>query len=211
MLEQKRYSVKPGLVGAFMSLLLIVSFFLPRIWQNNKTVESFNSVLIIIILCLAIHLVRVTCSLFVEHVWNNIGFTVLWLLPVFNLLVTASQFIWGDLAFFTHPAFVSCLILFSLPAFCCYYFNVIWYYCKRDKTLMITAGILDAVGLVYILIRMTDRVILPLAAGTGKEIAGFIEFMFSLSPWISLSLYVLAFISFVISARVFGVEEKIKK
>lgn len=204
MLEQKKYSAKPGLIGAFMSFLLIVSFFLPRIRENNTTVESFNSVLIIIILCLAAHLVRVTSSLFVDHVWNNIGFAVLWLLPVFNLVITAAQFIWGSLTFFTHPAFVSFLVLFSLPAFCCYFFNVIWFFCKRDKALMISAGILDALGLIYMLIRLTDRVFLPLVANAGKEIAGFIEFMFSLSPWISLSVYIFAFISFIISARVFS-------
>ncbi len=211
MLEQKRYNAKPGIVGAFMSILLIVSFFLPRIWTNNKTVESFNSVLIIIILCLAVHLVRITCSLFVDHVWNNIGFSVLWLLPVFNLIVTASQFIWGELELFVHPVFVSFLVLFSLPAFCCYFFNVIWFFCKRDKALMISTGILDAVGLIYILIRLADRVFLPLAVDTGKEIASFVEFMFSLSPWISLAVYVFAFISFVICARLFSSSEKTMK
>ena len=204
MLEQKRYSMRPGITGAFMSFLLIVSFFLPRIWKSNQTVESFNSVLIIIILCIAVHLVRVTCSLFKEHVWDNVGFSVLWLLPVFNLVVTAAQFIWGETQLFVHPFFVALLVLLSLPAFCCYFFNVIWLFCKRDKTLMIGASILNAVGLIYILIRLADKVFLPLAEGTGVEIAAFIEFMVSLSPWISLAVYVFSFICFVICSVLFG-------
>ena len=55
MITQKKYSALPGLTGCALSLLLIVSFFIPRIWEDNTTAESFNTVLIIVILCIAIH------------------------------------------------------------------------------------------------------------------------------------------------------------
>ena len=38
MITQKKLSAKPGLVGCLMSACLIVSFFLPRIWNNNPKV-----------------------------------------------------------------------------------------------------------------------------------------------------------------------------
>ena len=198
MIEQKKFSIKPGLVGCFMSVLLIVSFLLPRIWDKNATVESFNTILIVIIMCLAIHLVRGTSSLFFDHVWNNIGFTVLWLIPVSNLVITACQFVWDDLAFMQGSLFTAFLILFSLPAFCCYYFTVLWLFCIRDKLLMITSTVLDILGFIYILVRLADRVLLPLLENAGTEITGFVDSMVSLSPLFSFAVYVLSFINFII-------------
>lgn len=204
MLEQKKFTPKPGLTGAFMSILLIVSFFLPRIWENNSTVESINTLLILIIMCIEVHLVRTTSSLFCEHVWENIGFTVLWMLPVFNLLITAAQFVWGSMAFMTHPVFVTLLIIFSLPAFCCYFFTVICIFCKRDKRLIISTIILDVVGIIYLLIRLADKVFLPVLQNEGTEIAVLAESSVSFSPWCSLIIYILSFISFIICAKVFN-------
>lgn len=208
MIEQKKHSSQPGVIGCFMSVLLIVSFFLPRIWQDNSTVESFNTVLIVVIMCLAVHLVRKTSSLFYDHVWNNLGFTILLIIPVINLIITACQFIWGTHAFMQHPLFTALLILISLPAFCCYFFTVIWLYCKRNKTLMISSTLLDAFGLIYILIRLADRSFLPLAVNAGHEVAVFIERLFSVSPYFSLIIYILAFFNYIICARLFGVSAK---
>ena len=208
MIEQKKLSMKPGLIGCFISVLLIVSFFLPRIWEQNITVESFNTVLIVIIMCLCVHLIRITSSLFFDHVWKNIGFTVLWLIPVFNLVVTASQFIWGNIEFMHTPVFMTLLILFSLPAFCCYYFTVIWLFCKRDKKLMITTSVLDAIGLLYCFIRLADKVILPAFQDTGHNIASLVESMVSFSPMFSLIIYVLSFVNFIICANVFNREKR---
>lgn len=204
MIEQKKYSPKPGIIGCFMSVLLIVSFFLPRIWKDNPTIESLNTVLIIVIMCLAVHLVRQTSSMFFEHVWNNIGFAILWLIPVSNLITAACQFVWEDLAFMQGSMFTTFLIIFSLPALCCYYFTVIWLFCIREKALMISTTILDAIGLIYMLIRLADRVVLPLVADAGKEIAAFVDSMVSLSPLFSLAIYVLSFINFIICAKLFS-------
>ncbi len=208
MITQKKLSAKPGLVGCLMSACLIVSFFLPRIWNNNPTVESFNTVLIIIILCLAIHLVRLTSSLFFEHVWNNIGFTILCGIPVFNLLVIACQFIWGNIAFLQTPVFTGMLVLFSLPAFCCYFFSVIWLFCRRERILMIWSTILDAFGFLYCVIRIADRVVFPYIANGGNEIAELTEWLVSFSPWFSLVIYVVAFINFAACAVIFNKDKE---
>lgn len=204
MIEQKKYSIKPGLTGCFMSVLLIVSFFLPRIWKNNPTVESFNTILIVVIMCLAVHLIRITSSLFYEHVWNNVGFTILWLIPVSNLITAGCQFVWENIQFMQSSWFTAFLIIFSLPAFCCYYFTVIWLFCIKDKALAVSTTILDAVGLVYILIRLADRVILPVAENAGTDIVTIIQTMVSYSPLFSFVIYVLSFVNFIICARLFN-------
>lgn len=208
MIEQKKFSSKPGFIGCFISVLLIVSFLLPRLWEQNKTVESFNTVLIVVILCLSVHLIRITSSLFFDHVWKNVGFTVLFLIPVFNLIVTASQFIWGSLDFMHSPIFLTLLILFSLPAFCCYYFTVIWLFCKRDKNLMIITTLLDAVGLIYCFIRLADKVILPVFQNAGHNITSMVSSMVSFSPLFSFIIYILSFVSFIICAKLFNGDRK---
>ena len=204
MIEQKKYSIKPGLTGCFLSVLLVVSFFLPRLWKNNSTVESFNTILIVLIMSLAVHLIRITSALFYDHVWNNIGFTVLLLIPVTNLITTACQFVWGNISFIQSSLFTAFLIIFSLPAFCCYYFTVIWLFCIKDRALAISTTILDAVGLIYILVRLADRVILPVVEDTGAQMVDFIDTMVSFSPAFSFVIYVLSFVNFIICAKLFN-------
>lgn len=207
MVKQTKYDSKPGLIGCFISVLLVVSFFLPRLWQNNSSVESFNTVLIVVIMCLCVHLVRITSSMYFKHVWNNIGFSILWLLPVFNLIVTACQFIWDELTFMTKPIFLLLLILFSLPSFCCYYFNVVIIFCKRNLRLIISTIILDIIWFLYVLIRVGDRVLLPVFTSFGNEITPYIDNLISLSPVFSLIIYILALINFIICAKLFSSEK----
>ncbi|MBQ9718269.1 MAG: hypothetical protein IJV76_09770, partial [Clostridia bacterium] len=161
------------------------------------------------ILCFAVHIVRGTSALFFDHVWKNIGFSILWGIPVFNLLVVASQFIWGNPAFMQTPLFTAFLIMLSVPAFCCYYFTVLWLFCRREKSLMVSTTILDAVGLVYCLIRLADLVFLPLFTNAGKDITDFVESMVSLSPIFSLIIYVLSIVNFAICAKIFSKEKTV--
>ncbi len=207
MTEQRKFSPKPAFMGFIMSVSLIISFFLPRIWKNNDTVESFNTVFIIIILCIAIHLVRTTSSLFYEHVWNNIGFTVLLGIPVLHLVIIAVQFIWGNPAFMQNPFFTAFLVIFSVPAFFCYYFTVLWLFCRREKSLMLSTIVLDAVGFVYGLIRLADLVILPLFSNAVDGAILFVDRLVSFSPWFSLVIYALSVVNFIICANVFGKEK----
>ena len=75
-----------------MSLLLIVSFFLPRIWEGNSTVGSLNTVLIVVIICLAAKLIKQTSELYGELLWSHRIFPVLMSVPAFSLIITAVQF-----------------------------------------------------------------------------------------------------------------------
>lgn len=201
--QQNKFSIKPGATGAFMSLLLIVSFFLPRIWEGNNTVNSVNTIIIVVILCLAAKLVKDTSELYGEHLWVHKIFPVLMSVPVFNLLITAVQFVVPSATFMLHPIFLTLLVISSLPAFCCYYFTAMWMHFKRDRRLMITTVIVDGAGLLYILIRLADRVIIPALSLQGNEISEIVDKLVSFSPWVSLLIYLLSFANFIICAKVF--------
>ena len=205
--QQIKFSMKPGLTGAFMSLLLIVSFFLPRIWEGNTTVGSINTLLIVVIMCLAAKLIKDTSTLYGEHLWVNKIFPVLMSVPVFNLIVTAVQFVVPDAQILQHPVFLGLLVIASLPAFCCYYFTAMWLHFKRDKRLVITSAIVDAAGLVYILIRLSDRVVIPALMLQGNEIDALVDRLVSFSPWFSLVVYILSLANFIICAGVFNEPE----
>lgn len=207
--QQNKYSAKPGITGAMMSVLLTVSFFLPRIWQNNSTAQSLNTVIIVVILCLAVKLVNDTAELYGEHLWSNRIFPLLMAVPVFNLIITAIQFVVPDADFMLHPVFLSLIVIASLPAFCCYYFTAMWLHFKRDKRLVITSAIVDAAGLCYILIRLADRVIIPALSLQGNNISEMVDKLVSLSPWFSLIIYILSFANFIICAKLFSETEAV--
>lgn len=202
--RQNKFSIKPGVTGAFMSLLLIVSFFLPRIWEGNSTVGSVNTILIVVILWLAAKLIKETSELYGEHLWSNKIFPVLMCVPVFNIVVTAVQFVVPNASFMLHPVFVTLLVVLSLPVFCCFYFTAMWIWFKRDKRLVITSTIVDIAGLLYILIRLSDRVIIPALSLQGNEILEVVNKLVSFSPWCSLLIYLLSFANFIICAKVFS-------
>lgn len=202
--SQKYFSIKPGITGALMSVLLTVSFFLPRIWEGNSTVGSLNTVIIIVIMCLAAKLVLETAHLYGEHLWSHKIFPMLMSVPVFNIVITAVQFVLPDAGFMLHPVFLTLLIISSLPAFCCYYFNAVLIHFRRDRRLLITTAILDVAGFMYILIRLLDKVILPALSLTGNEISAIVDKLVSFSPWFSLVVYLLSFANFIICAKIFS-------
>ncbi len=202
--QQNKFSIKPGVTGAVMSLLLIVSFFLPRIWEGNSTVGSVNTIIIVVIMYLAARLIKETSELYGEHLWNNKIFLLLMSVPVFNIIITAVQFVVPNASFMLHPVFLTLLVISSLPAFCCYYFTAMLLNFKRDKRLVITSAIVDCAGLLYILIRLSDRVIIPALSLQGNEISEIVDKLVSFSPWVSLLIYLLSFANFIICAKVFS-------
>ncbi len=206
--QQNKFSMKPGIIGALMSVLLIVSFFLPRIWEKNTTVESFNTVLIVVIMCIAAKLIRETSELYGENLWNNKVFPLLMTVPVFNIIMTAVQFVFPGAFFMQHPILLTLLVLSSLPAFCCYYFTAIWLHLRRDRRLIISSGILDVIGLIYVLIRLSDRVIVPSLSLRGTEISAMLDKLVSVSPLVSLVIYIMSFFSFIICAKIFNETDK---
>ena len=156
---------------------------------------------------LGIKLIKQTSELYGEYLWNNKIFPLLMSVPVFNLLIAATQFVMKDAKFMLHPVFLTLLVISSLPAFCCYYFTAMWVNFKRDRRLYITTAVVDAVGLLYILIRLSDKVIIPALSLQGNEISLMIDKLASLSPWFSLVIYIISFANFIICAKIFSEQE----
>lgn len=203
MKKQIRSSLAPTVVGCMVSSMLIVSFFLSLCFSNVKEVTSFNSILVLLILCLSIHLVRKTSSLFFDHVWRSIPLVILWLIPVANLVFSACQFIWNDISIWTNPFFDVLLVVFSLPAFCCYYFTVISLFFYRDKSIMISTLVLDIVGLCYCPLRILHS-LFYVEHGLIINVPDFLETLIADSRWFSFVIYILAFVNFIICARLFS-------
>lgn len=210
MTEQRKKSAIPGIVGCIISALLVVSFLLPRVWYANPKVDAINNILVIVILCLSVHMVRKTSDMFVEHVWKKTTFLVMLSIPVINLLVTAIQLVWNNPAISRNVLFNVFLLFISLPVFLCYYFSVLQKYTK-NKLFRIISLILDIAGILYFVIRLADKIILPLAMVAGYDLRSIVNVAESLSPWFSFVIYILSFVSFIICIKLFsGAKEKTK-
>lgn len=204
MIRQRKTGFMPGVIGCFISVMLIVSFFLNMFFGSVAEVVSFNSILVLLILCLSIHLVRKTSALFFDHVWKSIPLLILWLIPVANLVFSACQFIWNSNAFWQSPVFFAILVLFSLPAFCCYYFTVICLFFNRHKSILVSTVILDAVGLCYCPLSLIYRIFYSSSTGFSIELPDILEILILDSRWFSFVIYILSFVSFIICAKLFN-------
>lgn len=201
MTEQRKQSTVPGVIGCVISVFLVISFLLPRIWDQNPKIEAANNILVIAILCLSVHMVRRTSALFVEHVWHKAGFLILWAIPVMNLLVIAIQLVWDNPVISRNVIFNIFLLLISLPAFCCYYFSVLQIYCKKDSLFRAITLILDGTGILYFIMRLTDKIILPLMMVSGHNVRSIIEVVEKLSPYFYFAIYILTFVNFIICIK----------
>ena len=97
--NKKTFRVHPGVVGIAVSVLLILS----RFMVNSRMIalESLNTVVVIIMLLLCVHLVRVTSALRQPHVWHARGTLLLFLMPLAMLVITVVQLIMEPPAFIT--------------------------------------------------------------------------------------------------------------
>ncbi len=201
--EQRKKSMIPGIIGCVISVLLVISFFLPKFRYGSPNVDAINNILVIAILCISVHMVRRTSALFNEHVWHKPEFLALWAIPVMNLLVAAVQLVWDSQVIARNVLFNVFLIIISLPAFCCYYFSVLQKY-KKDRLFRIITLILDSTGILYFIARLTDKIILPLMMVSGHDVRNIIGVVEELSPVFSFVIYILSFVNFIICIKLFS-------
>lgn len=203
-----KYDFTPGVLGAIASFLLIVSFFLPRIFPGNKGIEAINTVLIVAIMCMCVHLIRRTAAIYHRHVWNSAALVILLLIPAFNLVVTAVQFVSVNLTFMTSLPFTAVLIVFSLPAFFCYYFIYVARKFNNDIRIKIIAAVMTCAAAIYAAMRFSDKIFIPLAVENGVSIPRLVSLIAPKSSSMSLVMYILSACCFI----AFGVVsyEKIK-
>ena len=199
MTQQKSDGIRVTLKGAFMSVLLIVSFLLPRIWENNSIVSSLNTVLIVVILLLSTGVVRSTAALFEQKKAKLIAFSLLFLYPVLNIAVVCFQFVFADTVNPVADWFTAVLVLLSVPVFCCLYFSAVCVFHRRYKPLIVTTAFLDSFGIVYVIVRLADKVIVDSAAG---------GVLSAVSPWFSFAIYIISLACFIICAHSFRCTEE---
>ena len=193
MTQQKSDCIRVALRGAFMSVLLIISFLLPRIWPGNSTVSSFNTLLIVLILLVCANVVKSTATLFENKRAKLIAFSVLFLYPVLNIAVVCFQFVFGESISTIAEWFTAILVLFSLPVFCCLYFTAVCIFHKKHKALVITTAALDVIGILYVIVRLADKVIVSSDAG---------GMLSAVSPWFSFVIYLVSLVCFIICINV---------
>ena len=160
-MEEKRiFRVHPGVLGIIVSILLILS----RFMVNSQIValESLNTVVVIVMLLLCVHLVRATSVRRQPHVWNAWDTLILGLMPLVMLVITLVQLIMEPPAFITSRVFSALLILVSVPVFLSCYFLYVSARLPHNKTLRVFSRLLLCAGSVYVLLRMLDAVILPI-------------------------------------------------
>ncbi len=199
MTQHKSDVIRASLKGALMSVLLIISFLLPRIWEGNTTASSFNTLLIVAILLIAASVVRATAALFERTMARIAVFSFLFLIPVFNIAVACVQFVFAEAVNPAPDWFTALLVLFSLPVFCCLYFTAICIFHKKDRRMLITVGVLDVTGVLYVIVRLADKVIVDAGAG---------EVLSLISPWFSFIIYLISLISFIICINSKGCAEE---
>jgi|GEM_PF-1879207 len=199
MKESKNYKLQPAVFGVFICVFLIISRYLGNSGSSSRML-SLNTVLIIVLLCLCLHLVRRTSELFQDHVWISPWAVVLLAMPLINLVITGVQLIIDASAVFSSGAFSAALIFLSMPVFMCLYFLYLTYKVPDNRPLRAISVVLSVIGIVYIVFRLLSAVIFPAAVSSGRNINDTLEVICSNYADISLAIYLLSIAGFIISA-----------
>ncbi len=195
--EKKKFRAHPGVLGIAVSVLLILSRFMVN--SRMLALESLNTVVVIIMLLLCVHLVRVTSERRQPHVWNSWDTLVLGLMPLVMLVITVVQLIMEPPAFITSRVFSALLILVSVPVFLSCYFLYVSARLPRNRTLRVFSRLLLCAGSVYVVLRMLDAVILPIAEElSGKTVAPAVYAVTGSNTHISFIIGVLSLAGFIL-------------
>ena len=195
--EERKFILKPGVLGMIISVMLIVSRFLG--FSALMELKSLNTVLVIIMLVLCVHLVRVTSALRQPNVWNAKDTLFLFLLPIAMLAVTLIQLIMEPPAFITSRVFSAVLIFLSLPVFFICYFLYLSGRLPQNKTLKEFSRILLGTGIVYVVLRLLDDVCLPLIENlSGREIAPVLYKITGSNTYLSFMISILSLAGFIV-------------
>lgn len=193
-------SLKATVWGYLVSALLIVSRLLSS--SQNAGIKSLNSVLIIVILCLCLHLVRRTSSCFYSHVREDKSAFVLFLMPALNLAVTGLGLLSEGLAaVFASPVFSVVLVLTSIPVFLCGYFIYVSSKLPSLKALRVNTAALSALGGIYVIMRLGHTVLFPLLQTRGQMLSENLLKFFSWNTYLSFIIYLLCIASFYFLSR----------
>ncbi len=198
MAEFKTIAPRPGIIGLAVCGLMLASRIL--VAAGGKTMESLNTVLVLIALCLCLHLVRRTSLLFQPHVWHSRVVLLLFLLPLLTLTAAGLQLLLLEAhSFLSSKPFVAVLIFVSVPVFLCLYFLYVSAKLPAARGLRVFSRILLSFGILYTVLRLLDTVLLPfIAKRTTAEIP---QVLLTVAGWntqLSLLIYLMAFGGFIL-------------
>ncbi|MCH5198606.1 MAG: hypothetical protein J1E34_06835 [Oscillospiraceae bacterium] len=196
MKDIKNYKLQPAVFGVFICIFLQISRYLGSSDASQRLL-SLNTVLIIVILFLTLHLVRRTSELFQQHVWNSPWTFVLLLMPLINLIVTGVQLI-ADASEFFKGVWVNAVLIFvSMPVFMCVYFAYISFKLPKNKAVRIISILMFGLGVIYVFFRLYSVAVYP----SDKVLSETVSAIFSHYSEISLVINLLSVACFIVSAK----------
>lgn len=187
------YRFLPSTVGIATAVCLIVRCLISVFMSGSAFADAANTVLAILSMAIAVHLIRSTAGMLNKHVWESIPLIFLLLIPVFNLLITTYNILFDAVAFMDSEWFIIVLLALSFPSFFCYFFLFVYKEFTNDKRMKAVIGLTAAAVVIYVLPR--------LLAVFGVT-ASLITFLAS-NSYVSLAIYVIELICFIISGFVF--------
>ena len=183
----------PGTVGIVTTLCLIARCLISIFVADSAFSDAANTVLAIVSMTIAIHLIRSTAGMLNKHVWESVSLILLLLIPVFNLLTTTYNILFDSLAFMNSQWFTVILLALSFPAFFSYFFFFVYKKFANDKRMKAVIALSAVAGAVYVIPRLLS--VFSVSAEPIAFLAG--------NSYVSLVIYVIELICFIISGFVF--------
>lgn len=187
------YRFLPSTVGITTTLCLIIRCLISIFVADSAFTDAANTVLAILSMTIAIHLIRSTAGMLNKHVWESISLIFLLLIPAFNLITTTYNILFDSPAFMNSQWFTVILLALSFPAFFCYFFSYVYKKFTNDKRIKAVIVLSAVAGVIYVIPRLLSVFSLS---------ADIIAFLTS-NSYVSLTIYVVDLLCFIISGFVF--------
>ncbi len=187
------YRLLPDAVGIATTLCLIVRCLLSIFASNSAFSDAANTMLAIVSMTIAIHLIRSTAWMQNKHVWESISLILLLLIPVLNLLITIYNILFDPAPFMKSAWFTGLLLALSFPAFFFYFFVFVHKEFAKDKRMQAVIGLTAVAVCLYVFPRLLS------VFGVN---AGLIAFL-ATNSYVALAIYVIEIVCFIIAGFVF--------
>lgn len=187
------YRFLPSTVGITATVCLIIRCLLSIFVNNSAFTDAANTVLALVSMTVAVHLIRSTAGMQNKHVWNSISLMLLLLIPVLNLLITTYNILFGSAAFMNSAWFTGLLLALSFPAFFCYFFIFVHKEFAKDNRMKVIIILTTVAACIYVIPRLLSAF---------SVTANMIAFL-ATNSYVSLAIYVIELICFIISGFVF--------
>lgn len=187
------YHFLPSTVGIVTTICLIIRCLVSIFVEHSIFADAANTVLAIVSMTIAIHLIRSTAGMLNKHVWESIPLILLFLIPLLNLLITTYNILFDVVAFMNSSWFTTILLMLSFPSFFCYFFAFTYKEFAKDKRMIAVIVLTAVAGGIYVIPRLLS------VFGVTADIVAF----FATNSYVSLTIYVIEMVCFIISGFVF--------